>query len=184
MEFEAAIRTDEQTKPPAAPDPVRVAIVKEARGQCSVCRHENRALIDGLLTLGIPVRAVAGNFGLSRSALERHKQNHLPAFSNAGKARTVMDAAAILHPHIEKLKRADTYDLMHSTWPTFSALWKAFEDSLGDSPEDRLRRCLATACVWLYRIQGRNGYERAADLEDVKQAIGALESWRRDSTAQ
>jgi hypothetical protein len=73
---------------------------------------------------------------------------------------------------------------MRSTWPTFNALWKAFEDSFGDSPEDRLRLCLATACVWLYRIQGRNGYERAADLDDVKQAIGALESWQRDSAAQ
>ena len=122
-------------------------------------------MIDGLLTLGIPVRTVAGNYELSRSALERHKQNHLPVFPNEERARAVVDAAATIHPHLEKLKRADKYDLMRSTWPTFNALWKAFEDSLGDSPEDRFRRCLAQACVWLYRIQGRSGYEREADLE-------------------
>lgn len=178
MELDAAMKTDSQEKIEVEhPAPAKVAIVKEERVQCSVCRHESRALIDGLLTLGIPVRTVSGNYELSRSALERHKQRHLTAFPSAGKARAVMDAGAILYPHIEKLRRADKHDLMRSTWPTFSALWKVFEDSLGDSPEDRLRLCLASACCWLYRIQGRNGYEREANLEDARQAIGALESW-------
>jgi hypothetical protein len=178
MELDATMQADAQEKSPAEDHaPVKVAIVKKERVQCSVCLHENRALIDGLLILGIPVRTLAGYYALTRSAVERHKQNHLPTFPTAEEARAIVDAEKILPPLIEKLKRADKDDLMRSTWPTFSALWKAFEDSLGDSPEDRLRLCLAQACVWLYRIQSRNGCEREADLEDTKQAIGALEAW-------
>lgn len=76
----------------------------------------------------------------------------------------------MLYRHLEMLERFDRYNLMRWTWPMFSAPGKSFEESMGDSPEDRLRLCLARACVWLYRIQGRNGYEWAADLGDVKRA--------------
>ena len=56
---------------------------------CSVCRHEGQAVIDGLLTLGIPMRAIARSYGFSKSAVERHKRKHLPVSPDANKARQV-----------------------------------------------------------------------------------------------
>ena len=156
---------------------MKETLQKKERVQCSTCQHKDLALIDGLLTLGIPVRTVSGNYGLTRSAIERHKQNHLPVFPRTEQARSVVEAETVLPALIEKLKSGDQNDLMRETWPVFNALWKAFENTLDDSPQDRLRLCLATACAWLYRIQGRDYYAREANLEDVRAAVRALESW-------
>ena len=59
----------------------------DLRIPCSVCRHEERAIIDGLLTLGIPLRAIARSYGFPKSSIERHKRAHLPVFPNSEKAR-------------------------------------------------------------------------------------------------
>jgi len=150
---------------------------KRERVQCSACRHKNLAQIDGLLTLGIPVRTVATNYALTRSAAERHKQNHLPTFPMAEKARSVIKAEKLLAPLIEKLKTADEDNLLESTWPVFDALWKAFENTLDDSPKDWLLLYLAKACIWLYRIRGRDYDAYEANLADVREAIQVLELW-------
>jgi len=138
--------------------------------RCSVCLHENLPVIDGLLTLGTPLRAVAGGYALTRSALDRHRRNHLPRFPADGEARAVTEAEELLPSMIETLKRADRYNLQRSTWPVFNRLWEALESSLGDSAQDRLLLSLASACVWLYRVQEHN---------DVREAVRALEAWWR-----
>jgi hypothetical protein len=47
--------------------------------RCSVCSHPDRAEIDGALARGTgSLRDIAGRFRLSRSALHRHKNEHLP----------------------------------------------------------------------------------------------------------
>lgn len=45
---------------------------------CSVCRHPQRAEVDALLLESVPLRDIAGRFGLSKSALARHATEHLP----------------------------------------------------------------------------------------------------------
>lgn len=45
---------------------------------CTVCRHKERDRIDRLLVMGTSERAVAGEFGLMRSSVHRHRLNHLP----------------------------------------------------------------------------------------------------------
>jgi hypothetical protein len=47
--------------------------------RCTVCDHEERASIDAALVSGTPLRDIAGQHGVSKSALERHKAGHLPA---------------------------------------------------------------------------------------------------------
>jgi hypothetical protein len=49
---------------------------------CHVCRHATRASIDAALQQGVPLRQIAGQYGPSRSALQRHKA-HVPPPSQA-----------------------------------------------------------------------------------------------------
>ena len=45
---------------------------------CSVCRHPQRPAIDRALVAGTSIRDIAGQFSLSRSAVERHRAEHVP----------------------------------------------------------------------------------------------------------
>jgi hypothetical protein len=53
--------------------------------------HPERHGIDEVLVSGVPFRSIAKRFGLSESAVYRHKTEHLPA--HLLKAREVEDAA-------------------------------------------------------------------------------------------
>jgi transposase-like protein len=46
--------------------------------RCTVCDHPGRHGIDEALVSGAPYRSVAKRFGLSESAVYRHKTEHLP----------------------------------------------------------------------------------------------------------
>jgi hypothetical protein len=46
---------------------------------CSVCVHPERALIDQALIAGQTNRFIAVQFSLSATAVQRHKDNHMPA---------------------------------------------------------------------------------------------------------
>src|SRR3712207_7785106 len=59
--------------------------------RCTVCDHSERHGIDEALVTGAPYRSVAKRFGLSESAVYRHKTEHLPA--HLLKAREVEEAA-------------------------------------------------------------------------------------------
>jgi transposase-like protein len=59
--------------------------------RCTVCDHPQRHGIDEALVTGAPYRSVAKQFGLSESAVYRHKTEHLPA--HLLKAREVEEAA-------------------------------------------------------------------------------------------
>jgi len=47
--------------------------------RCTACDHPERHSIDETLVTGAPYRSVAKRFGLSESAVYRHKTEHLPA---------------------------------------------------------------------------------------------------------
>ena len=46
---------------------------------CTICTHKSRAKIDKALVARRPFRAIAGQYGVSKSALVRHHDDHLPA---------------------------------------------------------------------------------------------------------
>ncbi len=46
--------------------------------RCSVCSHPQRREIDIGLLRGLSIRDAANRFNLSRAAVGRHKQNHIP----------------------------------------------------------------------------------------------------------
>src|SRR5215213_7081702 len=65
--------------------------------RCTVCAHLQRQDIDELLVTGAPYRSVAKRFGLSESAVYRHKTEHLPAhLLKARKAEEVAQADDLL----------------------------------------------------------------------------------------
>ncbi len=60
---------------------------------CSICNHPDRTAIDkALVTRSASMRDVAGHYGVSRSALSRHKANHLPRLVEAAKASEAAQA--------------------------------------------------------------------------------------------
>ena len=59
--------------------------------RCTVCDHPESHSIDEALVSGAPYRTVAKRFGLSESAVYRHKTEHLPA--HLLKAREVEEVA-------------------------------------------------------------------------------------------
>jgi hypothetical protein len=59
--------------------------------RCTVCDHPERPGINEALVTGAPYRSVAKRFGLSESAVYRHKTEHLPA--HLLKAREVEEVA-------------------------------------------------------------------------------------------
>jgi hypothetical protein len=60
--------------------------------RCTVCDHPERHSIDEALITGAPYRSVAKRFGLSESAVYRHKVEHLP--TQLLKAREVEEVAS------------------------------------------------------------------------------------------
>ena len=65
--------------------------------RCTVCDYQERHGIDRALVSGAPYRSVAKRFGLSESAVYRHKTEHLPAhLLKARKAEEVAQADDLL----------------------------------------------------------------------------------------
>ncbi len=46
---------------------------------CTICTHKGRSKIDKALVARRPFRDIAGQYGVSKSALVRHHDDHLPA---------------------------------------------------------------------------------------------------------
>jgi transposase-like protein len=80
-----------------------------------VCAHLQRQDIDELLVSGAPYRSVAKRFGLSESAVYRHKTEHLPAHlskakeaEEAARADDLLDQVRHLQTHaLDILERAE-----------------------------------------------------------------------------
>jgi hypothetical protein len=80
-----------------------------------VCNHPERPGIDEALVTGAPYRSVAKRFGLSESAVYRHKIEHLPAHllkarevGEAARADDLLDQVRNLQAHaLDILERAE-----------------------------------------------------------------------------
>lgn len=77
--------------------------------RCTVCAHPERRAIDKALAIGQEtVRDIAGRTGLSRMALWRHKDDHLPA--RLAKAQEATDVRAALDV-VQQLKAINAASL-------------------------------------------------------------------------
>jgi len=154
-------------------EPVKAAEIPKLRTPCNVCRHKNRAVIDGLLTLGTSLRAIARSYGFSKSSVDRHKQRHLPVFPDAEKAAQIVNGRGILHVPLVLLRQAR---YSHDADDIAKRIWEGFMSLPVHDPVDELRRVIFVAVAYLVRAQGE--FEAK---EDLQYALEALESWGRDN---
>ena len=65
--------------------------------RCTVCGHEKVEEINRLLLEGVSLRDLAGRYSVSKTALHRHKESHLPAeLTKAQEAQEVAKADSLL----------------------------------------------------------------------------------------
>src|ERR687883_263908 len=62
---------------------------------CTICAHPERAAIDKALVDGQPYRDIAGHYGTSKTALQRHKEDHLRDLLAQARARQAAHEAAL-----------------------------------------------------------------------------------------
>ena len=76
---------------------------------CTICRHDRRTDIDKALVVRTPFRDIAGQHGVSKSALVRHHDDHLPAsLVRAQRAREMAQADELLAQVLDLKDRAET----------------------------------------------------------------------------
>ncbi len=64
---------------------------------CTICTHPNRAEIDRLVVSGEPNQRVATKFGVTESAIRRHRAKHVPVkLAKAQAAQEVAEATSLL----------------------------------------------------------------------------------------
>ena len=87
--------------------------------KCTVSQHVSRDAIESSLIHGEPMQDVAGRYSISKSALHRHKNTHLPeALAKAQEAEEIVRGDSLLgemevlieHGH-EQQHRKDAYDI-------------------------------------------------------------------------
>jgi len=79
---------------------------------CTICTHPERAAIDSLIVAGTSLREITGRFPLSKSAVDRHKAEHLPAAltkaqaaAEVAHADTLLDQVKAARNRLETLQR-------------------------------------------------------------------------------
>ena len=70
---------------------------------CSICKNEAKEAVDQALVAGTSLRDIAGQYGLSKSSLDRHHQNHLSATLVAATARRELAHGANLLDRVNGL---------------------------------------------------------------------------------
>ncbi len=71
---------------------------------CTVCAHPECDQIDAALVAATGYRDIAGQFGVSKSAVQRHQQGHLPAILAKAKEGQEVARADSLLDQVRELK--------------------------------------------------------------------------------
>ena len=72
---------------------------------CTVCSHPMREHIEEDLIRGAPLRNIAEQYGLSVTALHRHKGSHLPELLLKAREEEEAELAESIYEQVEALQR-------------------------------------------------------------------------------
>jgi hypothetical protein len=75
---------------------------------CTICIHPARQVIDNGLIAGQSIRGISGQYGLSKSAVDRHRGNHVPV--------SVAQDGADLEREFHAARQADQERLNQLRW--------------------------------------------------------------------
>src|SRR5205823_2962743 len=79
---------------------------------CSICRHQQRALIEQALLENEPLRNIAKRFDCGYSSIRRHRMDHLPsAVADAYKAKQRLQDVVDV-PQVIQERRSLTWSLL------------------------------------------------------------------------
>jgi hypothetical protein len=84
---------------------------------CSICTHPARATIDDSLVAGQSVRDISGQYGLSKSAVDRHKLSHVPTALAQQGADLETEVRAVRQAH-----RWQAQQLRNHAWAVMRAM--------------------------------------------------------------
>lgn len=79
--------------------------VKRLPRACTVCSHPMREHIEEDLIRGAPLRNIAEQYGLSVTALHRHKGSHLPELLLKAREEEEAELAESIYEQVEALRR-------------------------------------------------------------------------------
>lgn len=79
---------------------------------CRICQHKSRGEIDGLLVLGVPLRAVCAQFGVARTSLHRHSK-HVRDMAAKGLQRVTLEYSKHLRQSMAQVQKA-TLEIMEA----------------------------------------------------------------------
>ena len=134
---------------------------------CSICTHSERLEIDRLLLQGTSYRDIAGRFGLSKTAIFRHKESHIG--TDLKDVREVMVAAREEALSQIKAEEVETLETVKAEIITEARESIASRLELCKDHFDQLRVLRERAAIAL---------ETAEGAEDVKTALLAIKELR------
>ena len=130
---------------------------------CSICTHSERLEIDRLLLQGTSYRDIAGRFGLSKTAIFRHKESHIG--TDLRDVREVMVAAREEALSQIKAEEVETLETVKAEIITETRASVASRLALCKDHFDQLR---------ILRERAALALETAEGAEDVKVALQAI----------
>jgi anthranilate phosphoribosyltransferase len=75
-------------------------------GKCRVCDHGERAAIDkAIVTRSASLRTIADRYGVSKTALIRHRDSHIPKLVQAAESARAMQAVSSGAALVDELDR-------------------------------------------------------------------------------
>ncbi|WP_320211610.1 hypothetical protein [Methanospirillum purgamenti] len=103
--------------------------------KCSICHHPEREAIDKAILAGQSNRSIAAQYKVSQTAVQRHKDNHLPEHLATSKKAEQVTKADDLISDLQFLKekaltflaKAEQSEDMRSAAPLISAAVKVIE---------------------------------------------------------
>lgn len=100
---------------------------------CTICTHAEKEAINQALINSVSLRDIAGQFHVSRSALERHKADHLPATMAKAKEASEIAQGDSLLDDLKKIQRA-TLNILITTYNggAYETTLKAVREARGN----------------------------------------------------
>ena len=106
--------------------------------RCTVCDHPGREAIDKALVSGAPLGTIARDKGVSRNALRRHRDNHIPGLLERAKKATAHATRLVINA--EARKDGHALDVVEQLKAINAASWESLRAARQEQDRDGVLR--------------------------------------------